>query len=155
MENETMEVEFSGSTHPRGEQITCVMEALLMPAGSTPVLQNGSYGKAAGDDGSIGRGVIYLYLNSGQATGQLKGYKTAQARRLEMDFGASKLTATETCVLERLSEGKSNKIIASDMFVSVNTIKTHVRSIFQKLNVNCRSAAVRKALDMGLAGCSD
>lgn len=139
------------------EPIACVMEAILMPVGNDAGLGAPSYGSPSNKaEGGLGRGVIYLYLNGGQNPAGMVPYKLqTQHRRFNSDLGSTRLTATETAVLEKLSEGKSNKIIASDLFVSVNTVKTHVRSIFQKLNVNCRSAAVRKALDMGIAGCSD
>jgi LuxR family maltose regulon positive regulatory protein len=38
------------------------------------------------------------------------------------------------------------------MFVSVNTIRTHVRSILRKLGVNRRNRAVRRARALGLLG---
>lgn len=128
--------------------VACVMEALLMPAGAPA----GNHRTQTGAD-SIGKGVIYLYLNSEDERHRLLSYKQVPRTAAGIsDMGALRLTLTETSVLERLTDGKSNKAIADDLFVSVNTVKTHVRSIFQKLNVNCRSAAVRRALDMGLAG---
>lgn len=157
-----MEITAVGNGQPEAalqtaEPIACVMEAILMPVGNDAGLGAPSYGSPSQKaEGGLGRGVIYLYLNGGQNPRGITPYRlAAQHRRYSADLCAARLTATETSVLEKLSEGKSNKIIASDLFVSVNTVKTHVRSIFQKLNVNCRSAAVRKALDMGIAGCSD
>jgi len=38
------------------------------------------------------------------------------------------------------------------MFISVNTIRTHVRSILRKLGVTRRNAAVRRARELGLLG---
>ncbi|HSJ22607.1 MAG TPA: LuxR C-terminal-related transcriptional regulator [Nocardioidaceae bacterium] len=40
--------------------------------------------------------------------------------------------------------------MAEKMFVSVNTVRTHVRSILRKLGVNRRYAAVRKARMLGI-----
>ena len=40
--------------------------------------------------------------------------------------------------------------IASAMFISVNTVKTHVRSILRKLAVSRRNQAVRRARQLGL-----
>lgn len=140
-----------------GEPIACVMEALLMPANAEGGFRPGSYSQLDGGAAaaSIGRGVIYLYLNSDKGNLRLNGYpRTSRRLDLGIDPMSLRLTATESSVLEKLSDGKSNKAIADELFVSVNTIKTHVRSIFQKLNVNCRSAAVRRALDLGIAGCS-
>jgi LuxR family maltose regulon positive regulatory protein len=36
------------------------------------------------------------------------------------------------------------------MFVSVNTVKTHIRSILRKLSVNRRNDAIRRARELGL-----
>ena len=48
------------------------------------------------------------------------------------------LTARESEVLERLQAGRSNAQIASELHVSVETVRTHVRSIFRKLGVSSR-----------------
>lgn len=60
------------------------------------------------------------------------------------------LTAKELEVLEHLEELLTTEEIAEKMFVSVNTVRTHVRSILRKLGVNRRNAAVRKARDLGM-----
>jgi LuxR family transcriptional regulator, maltose regulon positive regulatory protein len=60
------------------------------------------------------------------------------------------LTAKELEVLGHLAELLTTEEIASAMFVSVNTIRTHVRSILRKLGVSRRNAAVRRARDLEL-----
>jgi LuxR family maltose regulon positive regulatory protein len=60
------------------------------------------------------------------------------------------LTDRELEVLGHLAELITTDEIASTMFVSVNTIRTHVRSILRKLGVSRRNAAVRRARDLGL-----
>jgi LuxR family transcriptional regulator, maltose regulon positive regulatory protein len=60
------------------------------------------------------------------------------------------LTAKETEVLCHLEELLTTEEIAAKMFVSVNTVRTHVRSILRKLGVTRRNAAVRKARELGL-----
>jgi two-component system nitrate/nitrite response regulator NarP len=52
------------------------------------------------------------------------------------------LTRRELEVLSKLAGGRTNKQIARDMEVSLNTIKFHVRNLFQKLGVNSRSQAI-------------
>ncbi len=54
----------------------------------------------------------------------------------------STLTRREMEVLSDLSSGRTNKQIARDLGVSLNTIKFHVRNLFQKLGVNSRSQAI-------------
>ena len=44
----------------------------------------------------------------------------------------------------------SNVEIASELYVSVNTVKTHVKSIYRKLDVTGRREAIRKARELHL-----
>jgi two-component system nitrate/nitrite response regulator NarP len=52
------------------------------------------------------------------------------------------LTRRELEVLSHLASGRTNKQIARDHGVSLNTVKFHVRNLFQKLGVNSRSQAI-------------
>jgi len=58
------------------------------------------------------------------------------------DNPLSTLTRREMEVLAELASGRTNKQIARDLDVSLNTIKFHVRNLFQKLGVNSRSQAI-------------
>lgn len=58
----------------------------------------------------------------------------------------SELTKTERKVMLGLYKGDSNQEIADQLFVSTNTIKTHLKSIFVKLDVNSRLKAVQMLL---------
>jgi DNA-binding NarL/FixJ family response regulator len=60
------------------------------------------------------------------------------------------LTKTEIKVLALLGRGQSNKEIAASLACSVKTIKNHLNSMFQKLNVSNRTEAVVKGIDLGL-----
>jgi LuxR family transcriptional regulator, maltose regulon positive regulatory protein len=62
----------------------------------------------------------------------------------------SPLTPREAEVLVSMSEWLTTEEIAQRLFVSVNTVRTHVRNILTKLGVNRRSAAIREALRLGL-----
>ncbi len=55
------------------------------------------------------------------------------------------LTSRENEVLQLLVKGYSNAEIASQLFLSVSTIKTHVSNLFFKLEVNSRLKAIDKA----------
>jgi DNA-binding CsgD family transcriptional regulator len=68
----------------------------------------------------------------------------------EDEPAAAKLTPTEMHVLRQLAQGKTNRSIAMEMFISINTVKTHVRAIFQKCGVNTRGCAVTHAVAKGL-----
>lgn len=58
--------------------------------------------------------------------------------------GASELTTAEQSVAEHLCDGRTLAQIASLRGVSTNTVKSQVRQIFRKLNVESRVALVRK-----------
>jgi LuxR family transcriptional regulator, maltose regulon positive regulatory protein len=60
------------------------------------------------------------------------------------------LTSRELAVLECLVRGSSNKAIARTMFVSIDTVKTHLRHIYDKLGVVDRRQAVLRAGELGL-----
>lgn len=60
------------------------------------------------------------------------------------------LTNRELDVLTALSTGKSFKMIASAMEISIDTVKTHAKRIYDKLQVNSQVEAVIKAMKEGL-----
>jgi LuxR family transcriptional regulator, maltose regulon positive regulatory protein len=55
------------------------------------------------------------------------------------------LSPREQAVLRYLPTMMSNQEIASELFVSVNTVKTHLKAIYRKLDVADRREAVRRA----------
>ena len=60
------------------------------------------------------------------------------------------LSEREIEVLTQVADGKSNKDIASKLFISEATVKTHLVHIFGKLGVDDRTAAVTVALERGI-----
>ena len=60
------------------------------------------------------------------------------------------LTERETTVLNALVQGKRNKDIAGDLFITERTVKYHVNALFTKLQVRNRTQAVRAAFEQGL-----
>ena len=56
------------------------------------------------------------------------------------------LSPQEYIVLKNIWKGNSNAGIAAELFVSVNTVKTHITKLYNKLDVNSRSQAINKAL---------
>ncbi len=62
------------------------------------------------------------------------------------------LTARELQVLTLMAEGCSNQEIASELFVSVHTVQSHVSSLLGKLDVKRRTQAVREGQMLGLIG---
>lgn len=56
----------------------------------------------------------------------------------------SPLTEREFAVLQQIYEGKSNQQMADSLFVSINTIKTQINSIYLKMEANSRSSLLVK-----------
>src|SRR5215213_1817542 len=72
------------------------------------------------------------------------------AEILSESFGSEELTPTETRILQQIVAGKSNKEIAYDLEISENTVKTHVKNVFEKLQVSDRTSAATLAIKRGL-----
>ncbi|MEU7382280.1 LuxR C-terminal-related transcriptional regulator [Streptomyces sp. NPDC042207] len=61
-----------------------------------------------------------------------------------------RLSDRELDVLQRLARMMTTEEIAADLFVSVNTVKTHLKSVYRKLGVNRRNEAVHRARELRL-----
>ena len=73
-----------------------------------------------------------------------------QSRRTNGDVLLEPLSEREVVVLRFLPTMMSNAEIASEMFVSVNTVKTHLKHIYRKLDVSDRRDAVRRGRELRL-----
>ena len=60
------------------------------------------------------------------------------------------LSERELTILRLLGSKLSQREIGSDLFISLNTVKGHVKSIFRKLGVNSRAEAVARGRELGL-----
>jgi two-component system NarL family response regulator len=72
------------------------------------------------------------------------------ASKLADRVSGETLSTREIEVLQRVAVGKSNKEIGAELFISEGTVKTHVKSIFSKLDVVSRTEAVATATRRGL-----
>jgi len=61
------------------------------------------------------------------------------------------LTEREKEILRLMAESSNFRIIAEQLFISYETVRTHVRNIYKKLHVTNRSEAVMKALQQGIS----
>lgn len=74
------------------------------------------------------------------------------AKKVLSSFQAAKsvnkydLTEREFEVLKLLTHGHSSKIIAAEMGIAFETVRSHLKNIYQKLHVNCGKEAIAKAL---------
>src|SRR6266568_4494553 len=74
----------------------------------------------------------------------------AVAAKLAERLPAEELTPPELDVLRLLAEGKPNKLIGADLAITEVTVKSHVQSVFRKLNVLSRTEAIAVANRRGL-----
>jgi DNA-binding NarL/FixJ family response regulator len=72
------------------------------------------------------------------------------AAKLAERLSGEALSPREVEVLQRMAAGKSNKEIGAELFISEGTVKTHLKSIFSKLDVVSRTEAVANATRRGL-----
>jgi DNA-binding CsgD family transcriptional regulator len=74
-------------------------------------------------------------------------YRNASAEFIlnEAELEKLALSKRELEVLQHMAKGLSNQEIAGQLFVSLNTIKTHSSKVFEKLEVKRRTQAVEKA----------
>jgi LuxR family maltose regulon positive regulatory protein len=60
------------------------------------------------------------------------------------------LTSSELAVLRFLPSHMTNQEIADALFLSINTVKTHLRSVYRKLGVTTRRQAIARGGQLGL-----
>lgn len=75
---------------------------------------------------------------------------TRPAGGYEVDPAESELSDAELRVVQYLSSNLNVSQIAAELFVSANTVRTHVRHIYAKLDAHNRGAAVARARELGL-----
>jgi len=86
------------------------------------------------------------YLDPGIASKVLNSFKQASRRQETED----RLTSREMEVLKLIAGGRSNKEIASELYISEKTVKNHLTNIFRKIEVEDRTQAAVYAIKQGL-----
>jgi len=104
---------------------------------------------AAGARGFVSKSTSSAHLAAAVEAVQRGETVTPPARLVGTPAGAAGLSARETEVLELICRGMSNLEIAVQLFVSVNSVKTYVRQIYQKIGVARRAQAVAWGLANG------
>lgn len=85
-------------------------------------------------------------LNGGAPMSASVARKVLESQRTANMKKESSLSEREKDLLKLLVEGHSYKTAADKMFISVGTVQTHIKNIYEKLQVNSKAAAVAKAL---------
>jgi DNA-binding NarL/FixJ family response regulator len=84
------------------------------------------------------------------ATVLAPGIAAALARGVQRGRAAPKLSDRELEVLGLVAEGESNPAIARRLHLAEATVKTHLLHVFEKLDVNDRTRAVTRAMELGV-----
>ena len=89
--------------------------------------------------------VIQNLFEDVESSGGPNGNSHAKSRRTEYN-----LTQREHDILALLSEGRSNRSIAQNLYLSEKTVKAHLAAIFRKLGVTNRTQAAMMAVQLGV-----
>lgn len=104
-------------------------------------------------DPAIAQFILEQNRNVDTETDAVESVPKVQIRSLSSDdssYMSTKLTERELDVLQLIVQGCSNEQIGAKLFITVGTVKTHVRNILNKLSVDDRTQAAVRALRSGL-----
>jgi len=73
-----------------------------------------------------------------------------QTPKPTLELAAEQLTEHQTNILKFVSQGFSSKEIGEKLGISYYTVTTHIKNIYSKLHVNCRTEAIHEAVKQGL-----
>ena len=97
--------------------------------------------------------IAILFTGSGIWLGSLLSSRKKSTSEFKLNRKALdylQISERELEVLTLLSQGLSNEEIAGRLYVSVNTVKTHLSNLYQKLDVKRRTQAVNKGKNLKL-----
>lgn len=83
--------------------------------------------------------------NGGSPMSSQIARKVVASFHAQQNIELQNLTSRENEILDYLSKGYRYKEIANSLFLSTETVRTHIRNIYEKLHVNSRMDAVNKA----------
>jgi two-component system NarL family response regulator len=117
----------------------------------------GDQGAPAAEGGRGARGYLLKGMEAEELIAAIRYVQAGQssvcplvAQQLAHRLSTLELTRREQEVLETIAAGKSNREIASSLDVSEETVKTHLNSLFSKLDVADRTQAAITAVQRGL-----
>lgn len=86
---------------------------------------------------------VYMYLTKHYTINYEPEAKEVLPR-VEQFYREYNISERETDIIDGLVVGKTNKEIAADLYISINTVKTHIKNIYRKLNVKNRIQLIHK-----------
>jgi len=93
-------------------------------------------------------------LEAVQIVSQGGAYMSPSIARKIANYYAPKkeqiLTDRQMEIVDGIVSGKSYKMIASDLFVSIDTVRSHIKNIYQILEINCKAELIRKSFNKEL-----
>lgn len=102
-------------------------------------------------------GFVFLIALMFAGLGLWAGSKLTSPKQIPSEFQKNEkaqdylgISERELEVLVLVAQGLSNKEIAGKLFVSINTVKTHLSKLYEKLDVSRRTQAVEKAKNLKL-----
>ena len=99
---------------------------------------------------SVSQGAAWLDPGIAQMVLKATRPRKGDSRKSANSDLSDLLTVRELEVLELVVDGKTNQEIANGLFISIETVKTHMRHIMEKLRVTDRTQAAVKAMKEGL-----
>ncbi|GAA1695456.1 response regulator transcription factor [Glycomyces endophyticus] len=137
-------VVFAGAVHAQSRYTQVVLTGPFSPFTASRAMASGAAALVCGPNGepdgltaSVARSIILTFPGAVRAAAAIP----LQAMRPRRD----RLTPREVQVLRAMSDGKSNAQIATELFLSVDTVKCHAKRLFRKLGVHDRAHAVAEA----------
>lgn len=134
-----------GLAEQAADQLACAL-ALAEPQGMyRPFLDGGAAARSA-------LTVLIRPVSQGAAFAAriLQRFDTAPASSAGQPAACVPLTSSEIAVLRFLPSHMTNQEIAESLFLSINTVKTHLRSVYRKLGVATRRQAIARGGKLGL-----
>ncbi|MFQ6026395.1 MAG: LuxR C-terminal-related transcriptional regulator [Dehalococcoidia bacterium] len=116
-----------------------------IPGASLLVLEGESVAPFLGDASGVAQAVAG-FLGDAQIT------EPAPPRTTSAELLLEAVSQRELEVLQWLATGRSNQEIADELFITLGTVKTHVQSIYRKLEVRNRTRAVARGRELNLIG---
>ncbi len=121
---------------------------MLSPHGWGVVPPDASTGQLQATVSAVAQGLIVL--STTQAEHMLEQQRAIEFNDIDPTLPGEALTTREREVLELLSQGLPNKLIARKLQISEHTVKFHVSSIYAKLGATSRTDAVSRGVRRGL-----